>query len=444
MTGVRSDGSGRRVRACLGAFVAAVSALACGCSNSDGGSPATPRNLLFLTVDTLRADLLGVYGAEPGNTPAIDAFARDAVIFEHAVSHASWTLPSYATILTSQHTSTHGCWNFERRLSERFVTLPELFRDAGFLTAGIASHIFFDARYGLQQGFDTFDAELAHRKGEPGWLRVTSPQVTDRALRWLEARAAAEPAPWLLWLHYFDPHVPYVAHDLPPGAALPPEEERYRGEVAFTDRHVGRVLDALGANGFSADTVVVFVSDHGEAFEDHPGVRRHARSLYREELQVPLVIRVPGLEPRRVPTPVGTVDILPTLLALFDITTDQPLEGRSLLGAMRGEPLHPRPLLTELQLHEGHAARGLVEGRYKLIEDLSNQVTHLYDLADDPAEARNLALDRPEVVESLRNTMQTLLERSRTRARAYPDTHPVSLTTEDLEHLDALGYIDAP
>ena len=188
----------RQMRAHLVPRVVLPTLIVLGSCGTDDGSE--PQNLLFVCVDTLRADQLGAYGDEPSITPAIDALAAGGVVFENALSHASWTLPSFASILTSLYTSTHGCWNFTTPLSESFTTLPELFSDAGFETYGTASHVFFNEDYGLQQGFDDFDDELAYKRSEDEWIEVTSPIVTEKAVRWLEGRAAGgDDSSWLLW-----------------------------------------------------------------------------------------------------------------------------------------------------------------------------------------------------------------------------------------------------
>jgi arylsulfatase A-like enzyme len=416
-------------------------------SASCGGAAEVPapRNLVFLCVDTLRADELGVYGGERGLSPRVDALAESGIVFERARSHASWTLPSFAAVLTSLYTSTHGCWDFESRLPESFQTLPELFEGAGFDTHGVASHVFFREEYGLTQGFGSFDAELGHKREETGWVPLTSPRVSAQAEVWLDARAAAgEERPFLLWLHYFDPHLPYVDHEaMGGGAQTPDERERYRAEIAYTDGFVGDVLDALERNGFAEETAVVFLSDHGEAFHDHPGVRRHSRSLYVEELRVPLVLRVPGLAPRRVAEPVRTVDLLPTLLELFGIAppADQPMEGVSLVAALRGEAFEARALLAEIGLHDdARHARSIVDGRWKLIERLDG-TPELYDVEADPLERNDLAGEQQAVVGELTARMDALQRRAEERGQAFERGGKVDVSDEDRERLRDLGYV---
>lgn len=432
----RDRATARRSRLLL----AVVAGLASACG---ARGPEPPENLLFLCVDTLRADQLGAYGQEPTLTPAIDALASESVVFENALTHASWTLPSFASLLTSQYTSTHGCWTFEDALPEGFTTLTERFRDAGFRTYGIASHVFFQGKYGLLQGFDDFDEELAHSREQEGWVKVTSPLVSERAVRWLQERASRGDGRWLLWLHYFDPHIPYVDHERGDGPSELGEFERYRSEIAHTDRHLKSVLDALERLGFAERTAVVFVSDHGESFYEHAGVFRHARSLYGEELRVPLILRVPGLAPRRVAELVRTVDLKPTLLEVFglDPRPSLPMEGESLLPVLRGQPSRPRAALAEIDLHDdGHHLRSFVSGRWKLIERRTGGF-QLHDLEADPQERTNLASVEPDRVRALRAEMEAAIRRAESRGAGIERTQAVDHSPEQIEHLRAMGYV---
>ncbi len=431
------------------ALALALCTMAGGCDLS--GAEDRPRNLLLVCVDTLRADQLGAYGAEPSLTPRLDELAGRGALFERAHASASWTLPSVASLFTSVYPSTHGCWTFENRLPDALLTLAEIFGAAGFDTQGIASHDFFQERYGLQQGFAGFDDELAHRRGEAGWRESTSPEVSARAVRWLEERSrSGERRPWLLFLHYFDPHVPYVDHEARPGEGRALEFERYQSEIAFTDRHVGGVLDALRAGGFERETAVLFFSDHGESFEEHPGIRRHSYSLYETELRVPLVLCAPGIAAQRVGAPVRAVDVLPTLLELFGLRAEraQPFAGTSLLPLLFATPAPPAggegreepELLAEIRLKDGHHANALVRGRWKLIEDVSNARFLLFDLEEDPLERRDLASEQPGRVAELARALRERIEEAARHGAALPPSASVTHTEEDLRHLEDLGY----
>lgn len=427
----------------IGFGLAVLVLVSSACSGSDA---ARPHNLLIVCVDTLRADELGAYGASPSRTPALDRLARESVVFERAHAAASWTLPSVGAMFTSFFPSTTSLWTTENRLSDSFTTLAERFQAAGFETYGIASHVFFNPNHGLQQGFDDFDDELCHAKNEPGWQPVTSPKVSARATRWLEHRAAAgNGEPWLLFVHFFDPHLDYLDHEAADlRDARRSERERYRSEIAFTDRHVGAVLGALARNGFADDTNVLFFSDHGESFLEHPPIRRHSHGLYEEELRVPLFLRVPGIEPRRVAQFVRTVDLLPTLLELHgieDSTSDSVrIEGASLVPLLRGAPHPDGAQLAEIRLKEGFHANALVRGRYKLIDDVSNARYRLFDLEADPGEHDDLAGKEPALLAELQAELDAALRGAAEKGTHFAAGAPVEHTPEQREGLRALGY----
>jgi len=406
------------------------------------GGPARPKNLLIVCVDTLRADELGAYGAQPSRTPALDRLAGASVVFERAHSAASWTLPSVASTFTSYFPSTTQLWTFESRLSDSFTTLAERFHAAGFATHGVASHVFFDGKYGLQQGFDSFDDELCHRKGEPGWQPITSPLVSAKAAKWLDERAASGAAePWLLFAHFSDPHVDYLDHESAnPAQSKRPERERYRSEIAFTDGHVGTLLDALARSPFAADTVVVFFSDHGESFGEHRGIEKHSYGLYEEELRVPLFLRVPGVAPRRVADPVRSVDLAPTLFELFGLERDPDGEGVSLVPLLAGEGPPARPQLAEIRLKDGFHANALVRERYKLYQDTSRERFELYDLGADADERHDLAAEQPELLEQLKRELGAALQTAQQKGASFAPGAPLEHTPEELQNLRDLGY----
>jgi choline-sulfatase len=407
------------------------------------GTPR-PKNLLILCVDTLRADELGAYGKAPSVTPALDRLASESVVFERAHTAASWTLPSIGSVFTSFFPSTTGLWNFDSRLADGFPTLAERFQAAGFDTYGIASHDYFKAKYGLLQGFDGFDSELAHPRSEAGWVPVTSPQVSLKAVQWLERRAQSGDAkPWFLFVHFFDPHVPYLDHEAARlDDATRGERERYRSEIAFTDRHVGAVLEKLERAGLARDTAVLFFSDHGESFLEHGKIEKHSYGLYEEELRVPLVLRVPGVAPRRVAEFVRTVDLLPTLLALFGLDDEHggEREGVSLVPLLTGQPAAIPPQLSEIRLKDEHHANALVRGRYKLYEDVSGKRFGLFDLETDPREEHDLSSEQPALRAELEAELRTAIHAAEAKGQGFGTAGKVELSPDELRHLEDLGY----
>ena len=406
-------------------------------------SPPARSNLLLLSVDTLRADHLGAYGYGRATSPELDAFARGAVVFDEARAHSSWTLASLASMMTSRHPSTHGCRSFKSALDPSFPTLAEVLRDAGYDTGLIASHAFLGRRHGLHQGFVHLDDELVSRDVS-ALDAITSDAVSDKALAWLRHKGARrDDHPWFLWVHYFDPHETYRPH---PGTIEPFGEEPsdlYDGEIAYTDRHLGRVLRALDEEGLAEDTVVVLLSDHGEELEDR-GEIGHGHTLHRELLHVPLVIRAPGFEPRRVPHAVRGVDLLPTLLELLGVELPGALadvEGVSLVDAMRGGDPGELPVLAELRLYPVREADSLELGPWKLIVEPGSRRAVLYDRRTDPGERTDVAARHPALVEELREALERMLARSREAAARFSLSEEVALTSTDLDVLRALGYL---
>jgi choline-sulfatase len=427
-------------------------------------TPPAPRNLLLISVDTLRADKLGTYGATQEVSPHIDALARQSVVFENAISQSSWTLPAFASMITSTYPSTHEVDHFSAGLAPSFETLAEVLSAAGFSTAAVTSHVYVGPKFGMDQGITTFDDSLiaGNRQAE---LKVSSPDVSALGIRRLE-QASAGAERWFLWLHYFDPHFPYVRHDdpaAPEGAGL----ADYEAEIAFTDRWIGEVLAALERLGAADDTLVVLVSDHGEEFREHKKLR-HGCTLFREVVHVPLIARVPGLAPARVRDPVSHVDVLPTVLELLGLSVPATAAGRSLVPAMLGDTLEERPILSELRLNAEYHADSLQLGHWKLVLDHSGRATlgfaeypggppsdesmlpHppggelaerqlLYRIDRDPGEQHDLAAEHPDVVASLRATLEAMQRRA--RAAASAGAQAVEHTPDELEVLRRLGYV---
>ena len=427
-----------------------------GCGAGGAGGPgsrpwadAPPPNVLFLSIDTLRADSLGFYGYERPTSPRLDAFAEGAVVFESAQASASWTLPGLASVFTSQFTSTHQCLSFGSRLSESFTTLTELLLAAGYDTACVTSHVFTTTRHGLQQGFVHFDDSYAYPAVDPEDA-ITSQVISDEGIRFLEQkRAAADPDPWFLWLHYFDPHDRYMEHPGITDEFVTPGErdndtvrrDLYDGEIRYTDGHVGRVLDALGELGLAEDTIVVLFSDHGEEFLDH-GSRGHGHTLFRELVRVPLAIRAPGIEPRRVTRTVRTVDVLPTLLELVGLAPPADAAGTGLVGLMRGEEVAVPPALAEIHPTGAPPQDSLTDDRYKLVVqyDGDTKRSMLFDLRSDPLEQRDVAAEHPEVVERLGQELLRAKKRALELAGRYTPARELDLTPGQLDDLKELGY----
>ncbi len=429
------------------AMAAAMAAVPMACAPAP--SPAPRPNILLITIDTLRADHLGIYGYELPTSPAIDAFARRGTVFDRAQSSSAWTLPSLASLMTSTYTSTHGCWNFRSRLDDGFTTLAELLAVEGYATGGVASHTFLASSYGLAQGFGHYDEELAPTKGAQAHNAITSSRVTDKGLAWIDHRARlarragdADAAPWFLWVHYFDPHYIYHEHaGVTERFGSEGDRVRYDGEIAHTDAQVGRLLAGLRERGLDDETVVVLTADHGEEFGDH-GSKHHGRTLYREVLRVPLILAGPGIAAGRATEPVSVVDVLPTLLDLLDVPPPPLIKGRSMRRALEGESLAPRALLAELRLFDGYHADALIHGRWKAVVDADSGVARLFDLEADPGETRDLAADEPEQLANMLQGIEVLRESAAQDGRRFDVDEGLVLDDDELDTLRQLGYVD--
>jgi arylsulfatase A-like enzyme/predicted Zn-dependent protease len=421
--------------------VAAVAllALAGGACRSASRTPSHP-NLLLITIDTLRADHVGAYGAATGATPALDALAAAGVRFDQVQTAVPLTAPSHATILTGQYPPAHGVrGNVVFTLGSKYPTLATLLKKQDYQTAAFVGAYPVAAAFGFNQGFDTFNEDFHETSpGEPGAERRAG-EVADSALRWLAsaagAGASAQSHPFFAWLHFYDPHAPYS----PPA----PYAERfaghpYDGEIAYTDAQIGRVFDWLRSSGHDADTVVALLADHGEGLGDHHELM-HAVLVYQSTMRIPLIVSGPGV-PRGavVPTRAATIDVLPTVMGLLGFGIDPALLGRDLrpLMAARGvsaDPLYGESLFGRLNCHWA-SLRSWVKDDWKLIVGSQPE---LYNLAQDPQEQHDLAVAEPARVTRMTEELQRALQRIAPEGdRAQPN----QATPEQEERLRSLGY----
>ncbi len=346
-------------------------------------APKEP-SLLFISIDTLRYDHIGGNGETRPLTPNLDAFADTTVRYTQARSHTSWTKSSMGTVMTSQLAASHGLHQWEDALDPTAPTLATTLDAAGFNTEGAVSHSAFDPDVNeFHHGFDRFDISSFSTRGYPADF-LTSEEVTDVALERLDA-LLARPRRFMLWVHYFDPHTIYFDHDALLDLGTTPRD-RYGEEIAFTDLHLGRLLDRIADH---ENVVVVVVGDHGEEFGDH-GDLGHGHTVFDELVHVPLFLRAPGLEPGVEEGPVRLIDLSPTLLHLLGVEPPDTFTGQPFLPAP-----HDLPLFMDLRRRTD--LRGVVDGQLKLVWELTEPPGSpvLFDLASDPGETTNLAPQRP-------------------------------------------------
>jgi choline-sulfatase len=414
-------------------------------SGSTSAHPSTP-NILLITVDTLRADHLGCYGYSAARTPNIDRLATEGVRVERAIAPTPLTLPSHTSILTGLEPPAHGVRdNGTYRVPEAAETLAEHLKGKGYQTQAFVSAEVLHSRYNLDQGFDGYDDELWGEGEVSDFLyRERAGQHTmDRALEWLATRSSrpAGDAPFFIWLHLFDPHVPYD----PPDADAKLSPTLYDGEIASVDRQVGRLLAALEKEKVLDETILAFTSDHGESLGEHQEAS-HSIFIYESTIRVPLIFRYPRKLPAgRIHTGAArSVDIMPTLLALADERPNA-TQGTDLSQALAGaspaqpvaqysESFHPKFAFGMAPL-QGVRVNGWTYIRAPRPE--------LYNREEDPTEQRNLlevgtsdaARAQATKLDSL---VATIVEDSK-RFDLVAEAQP--LDAETLKMLQALGYM---
>jgi arylsulfatase A-like enzyme len=413
----------------------------------DPAAPAAPavsggKNLLVIFIDTLRFDRLGIAGYRRDGaslTPRLDAFAQQAVVFRRAYAQAPNTPRSVPSFLASRYPSRLAVENQMRDYmtlrDEGNDLLFEALRPAGFRTIGSSSHFYFCDRVrdpkvcdgvvpwmrsNVLQGADEWDNDGAQNIPESNY-DTASPRIVKKSIAKLDALAKADQK-FAMLVHLFEPHGEYV-----PRTGYPPIREKtasgklsrkYDYEIAVEDGHVGELFDALERNGLAKTTTVVVLSDHGEAFGVHRFAGKqmfyHGQTLYRELLHVPLMFRVPGVAPRMADDVVELIDLAPTVAELFGVARPQSWQGRSLVPALAGKPLPPRPAFAELLLAPSwkHAARSMISAdNARHLFFVFPRRWELFDLAADPDETKDISKTDPRF-EELKGQLLRWMERA--------------------------------
>lgn len=466
--------------------LAALGTLSC------GGTPEV-RGVVVIGVDALRADHLGLYGYSRATSPALDRLAGEAVVFDHAYSTSSWTLPAFASMLTGEHPLGHGAGVREMPEVEpdreavsvvpigpgRFSgvhadvpTVPERFSAAGFATAAVVQNPYMSPPLGLDRGFETYD----HAPSNNVEIRRAD-EVVARALDWIDG-LGPERERFFLFVHLFDPHLDYDPpegvrgtftadprfreFELPvsglwpirnaeslPGGFVDFMTAAYDEEIRFVDAQVGRFVEALRERGLWDELLVILTSDHGEEFFEHDGFE-HGHSLYQEVVRVPFLVWAPGVEPGRRRVPVSVADVGPTALEAVGLEPtatqsaatppagDRPgAFGRSLWPALLAGEEPPNRLLVVHGTLYGRPLEGAVLWPYKLIRGADDPAAVLYDLSEDPGELHDLAAELPGV----RDSLAAGLDRALNETALDVLSQEVELSEATLERLRALGYI---
>jgi tetratricopeptide (TPR) repeat protein len=410
--------------------LAAIAVIACTSCRQAAVDRPRP-NVLLITIDTFRADRLGV-----GVAPALDRLAESSIRFTAARTAVPLTLPSHATILTGLLPPAHGVReNGVDQLGASHPTVAALLKTAGYETAAFVGAFVLDRRFGLARGFDVYDDRIPRDPAAMESLEAerSASVVIDRALAWLKTKDAAgslpdlsaPPSRFFVWIHLYDPHAPYTP---------PPEFGRraptpYDGEIAYADAQIARVFDWLHARGQTDRTLVIVAGDHGEGLGYH-GERTHGMLLYDSTLRVPLIVAAPGERPARRDEAVSLVDIAPTILHAVGLTPPAEMQGHDLLRGIPNTNLYSE---TEYPRVAGWSPlAALTDGRWKVIR--AGGASEVYDLADDPQEQRDLAASQANIVEAMSARITAIRNGGGTAA-------PRSISPDAEQRLRSLGYV---
>ena len=436
--------------------------------------------VILITVDTLRADVLSSYDHQQSvSTPHIDQLARDGVLFTKAISPSPWTLPSVASIMTGLSPLVHMTVERLSKLPDSAKTLAEYMVDAGYFTSAIGYNRFLIPDFNLSQGFLEYNFFPKSSIGNSLGVRLlkrlfpkrlSNPDLTQLAIDWLESNYGKD---FFLWIHYFDPHIPYspppdfLPKGEPPstigtsfseqvgeirgGYFVPSIAERkwikdlYDGEVRYVDKNIGKLVDTLKRLNLYDRSLIIFTSDHGEEFWEHDGFE-HGHTLYQELLSVPLIMKLPlSASKRQIGTVVSTNSIMPTILDLCGINYESDYLSVDSLSPLLGpspKVFKMKPIISTGLLYYEDRESVIFDG-LKYIRYFITNHEELYDLERDPEERISIAHSSPEKVEKARDilreskkTAKKLRERHRLRTEKQ-----IRFNEETRQELKSLGYI---
>lgn len=423
------------------------------------GAPEQPVSFVLLSLDTLRADRLGCYGYPRALTPTLDSVCREGIAYQHAIANSPWTLPSHVSMLTGRYPRNHGVKNVGKQMGREIPVIPEILGRAGYATAANIGSPKLGPKYGLERGFrHGFD----HR---PAAGRA-APRQVEQSIRWMRERTRAG-EPFFLFLHNFDVHTdydpapehrsalvePYSGEQRGRGAqllalrtareSLEPDDVRFLSQlydagIRELDADLAPLFGFLREPAMAANTVVFITSDHGEEFYEHGSVL-HGVTMYRETLQVPLIIWGRGVPAgKRSSELVQLSDLLPTMLELAGIAPPPGVDGRSLVPTWSGGTLGPRFAFAEADWRgeQLDTFRMVRDADTKLIYNRLTEAVELYDLERDPFEQHDISQSDPQRVARLMEPLRAYLEDE----QIAPDRPPLS--EEEIETLRELGYLE--
>ncbi len=427
-------------------------------------------NVIILTIDTLRADHLGSYGYFRNTSPNIDRFAEDGVLFTKAYAQASATSQSVSSFMTSKSPSKFRRYN--KKLGYERVTLAEILKENGYKTAGIVTNPWLKEEMGFAQGFDDYSYVPHYNYGFK-----SSNEVNKRALDWLKENKDEKT---FLWLHYLEPHAPYRSHEeyqydpgyqgrfkdnftnidantyKNPDLKLTDEEiyhinALYDGEINYIDNSIGNLLSELKRTGLYDNTIIILTSDHGDEFREHGGTG-HDHTLYNELINVPLIIKGPGVENITSDNQVRLMDVVPTILDILKVKADRSFDGVSLMPLFNRKNYN----LEVYSKMENHHASIISKDEWKVIlkfremkfvpdkdvewEKIETR-KELYDLKEDPDEQNNLIDEYPEIANELEERLMELRMEVQDVEDEPEKESDDEISKRTKEELRSLGYV---
>ncbi|NUP04679.1 MAG: sulfatase [Polyangiaceae bacterium] len=381
-------------------------------ASADASAPAAEKtddlNVLVIGVDAMRADHLEFGGHNPEVMPTLNAFEKTAVSFTNFHSLSSFTAQSVGGFLGCRYPSElkrNG--SFFAVYPEEETMFPELLQKAGIKTMSAHAHFYFQkGRAGFDQGFDTYEIVPGIKKNNTTDESITSPAHTEIILKHLADKANTS-GRFFAFYHLLDAHDQYLAHpegkDFGKGA-----KNMYDGELYFVDMHIKKILDYVDSQPWGKRTMVIITSDHGEAFGEHKQYR-HAFELWNNLTHVPLMIRAPGLKPRRISEVRSAIDVCPTILDTFGVKLDASYQGTSLLPELKGGPSEPRDVVSELARDSNNdRKRTLIRGDWKIIEIGNEGGYQLFNLKEDPKEENDLSRKNKEKFAEMKEALKTM------------------------------------
>ena len=386
-------------------------------------------NVILITLDTTRADALGIYGNKTVKTPFLDALARNGNYFTQCFSQAPITLPSHASILTGLNPPAHGVRNNSTyRLDEGIQTLPELLRDHGYSTGAFIGSIILLEQYGLGQGFEMYEDDIVHynptRKSNNTIVTRRAEETMEKAWTWIEKQSD----PFFSWIHLYDAHWPY---EPPPPFDRAYADNPYDGEIAYMDLQIGRLMRKLKESGRWDNTLLIVTADHGESFGEH-GEKTHGFFCYDSTTHIPLILSRPlnGRLGSALNHPVRSIDIAPTILKLVEAKADEPMDGTSLYD-LGDRDLYAEAIIPNETYYCAPVSR-LRKGNFSFYK---SSELEMYDLEQDPQELINIVSQQPALQQIFEESLAIIT------SKTAKEVEQVQLDHEMIELLRSLGYV---